>query len=158
MYIKLLNISYDFYLPKQLFCADMFPDAKKRRGPDKSHGPMRKRKLSHGKPSGKQSDKSPRRNAPGGQRRDKTGGDGQRKGWKQSGDGERPFGKKKWPTGKTFGGKKAGDDEKRFGGKKKFGKKNVDNTFKSKGHKGKAGFRKKGAGGKQGFKQRKGKG
>ncbi|XP_056256731.1 suppressor of SWI4 1 homolog [Seriola aureovittata] len=134
---------------------DMFPSAKKRRSSEKSHGPAKKRKLSR-----KDSDtKSPKRNGPGGQHRDKMG-----KGWKKSGDREKAFGKKMNPGGKTFRGKKPGDRENKFGGKKKFegkktfgGKKNKDKTFKSKGQKGKPGF-KKGAGAKQGFKQRKGKG
>ncbi|XP_076000166.1 suppressor of SWI4 1 homolog [Genypterus blacodes] len=134
---------------------DMFPAAKKRRRPERPDGPMKKRRPLHGKPAGKQSEKSPRRNSPGGQRRDQTGRDGPRKGWKKSGDGEKQFGKKKWPAGKTFGGKKSGDDE-RFGGKRKFGNKNMDKNFKPKGHKGKPAFGKKGSGGKQqGFKQRK---
>lgn len=141
------------------FRADMFPSAKKRQGSEKTHGPAKKRKMSPGRPPRKDRDaKSPRRNGPGGQHRDKAG-----KGWKR--DGEKPFGKKVKPGGKTFGAKKAGDREKKFGGKKKFegnktfgGKKNMDKPFKSRGQKSKPGFKKKGAGAKQGFKQRKGKG
>ncbi|XP_071325593.1 suppressor of SWI4 1 homolog [Trachinotus anak] len=140
---------------------DMFPSAKKRRGSEKSQGPVKKRNLSPGKSSRKDSDtKSPKRNGPGGQHRGKIG-----KGWKKSGDREKAFGKKMKPGGKTFAGKKPGDRENKFGGKKKFegnktfgGKKNKDKPFKSKSQKGKPGFKKKGAGAKQGFKQRKGKG
>ncbi|XP_039973447.1 suppressor of SWI4 1 homolog [Xiphias gladius] len=140
---------------------DMFPSAKKRQGSEKFHGPAKKRKLTSGKSSGKDRDaKSPKRNGPGGQLRDKTG-----KGWKKSRDGDKPFGKKIKPGRKMFGAKKAGDRENKFGGKKKFegnktfgGKKNKDKPFKSKGQKGKPGFKKRGAGAKQGFKQRKGKG
>lgn len=129
---------------KHLFfcvCADMFPSAKRR-------------KMSSGQPPRKDRDaRPPRRNGPGG------------KGWKQSRDGEKPFGKKPRPGGKTFGAKKAGDREKKFGGKKRFegnktfgGNKNKDKSFRSKGQKAKPGFKKRGAGAKQGFKQRKGKG
>uniref|UniRef100_A0A671WZG7 Peter pan homolog n=1 Tax=Sparus aurata TaxID=8175 RepID=A0A671WZG7_SPAAU len=120
---------------------DMFPSAKRR-------------KMSSGQPPRKDRDaRPPRRNGPGG------------KGWKQSRDGEKPFGKKPRPGGKTFGAKKAGDREKKFGGKKRFegnktfgGNKNKDKSFRSKGQKAKPGFKKRGAGAKQGFKQRKGKG
>ncbi|XP_071776769.1 suppressor of SWI4 1 homolog [Centroberyx gerrardi] len=145
---------------------DMFPAAKRRRGPGKSSGPFKKRKLSPGKSSGNdRSAKSPNRHGPGGPHRDKTG-DRQRKGGKKFGDGQKPFGKKTGPGGKTFGAKKSGDGQRRFGGKKKFegngtfgGKKNMERGFKSKGQKGKPGFKKgPGAGAKQGFKQRKGKG
>lgn len=119
----------------------MFPSAKRR-------------KMSSGQPPRKDRDaRPPRRNGPGG------------KGWKQSRDGEKPFGKKPRPGGKTFGAKKAGDREKKFGGKKRFegnktfgGNKNKDKSFRSKGQKAKPGFKKRGAGAKQGFKQRKGKG
>lgn len=143
---------------------DMFPGAKRRRGPAKSQAPAKKRKQSPGKSSREdRGAKSPKRGSPGGQHRDKMGKDQQRKGWKKSGDREKPFGKKMNPRGKAFGAKKPGDRENKFGGKKKFegnktfgGKKNKD--FKSKGQKGKPGFKKKGAGAKQGFKQRKGKG
>lgn len=145
---------------------DMFPGAKRRRGPAKSHAPAKKRKVSPGKSSSSREDrgaKSPKRSSPGGQRRDKMGKDQQRKGWKKSGDREKSFGKKMNPRGKAFGAKKPGDRENKFGGKKKFegnktfgGKKNKD--FKSRGQKGNLGFKKKGAGAKQGFKQRKGKG
>ncbi|KAI3359695.1 hypothetical protein L3Q82_014078, partial [Scortum barcoo] len=125
---------------------DMFPSAKKR-------------KMSSGKPPRKDRDaKSPRRNNPGAKERGKTV-----KGWKR--DGEKPFGKKVKPGGKTFGAKKASDGEKKFGGKKKFegnktsgGKKNKDKPFRSKGQKSKPGFKKKGTGAKQGFKQKKGRG
>ncbi|XP_051244076.1 suppressor of SWI4 1 homolog [Dicentrarchus labrax] len=125
---------------------DMFPSTKKR-------------KLAPGKQPWRDRDsKSPRRDGPGGsQHRDKAG-----KGWKNSRDGDKPFGKKMKPGGKTFGGKKYGDGDKKFGGKKKFegnktfgGKSNKDKSFRSKGQKPKPGFKKKGAGG---FKQRKGKG
>nr|XP_046272531.1 suppressor of SWI4 1 homolog [Scatophagus argus] len=126
---------------------DMFPSAKKR-------------KLSPGKPQRKGRDvKSPKRNSPAGrQHRDKMG-----KGWKKSRDGEKQFGKKIKPGGKTFRAKKAGDRDNKFDGKKKFqgnktfgGKKDKDKSFRSKGQKAKQGFKKKGA--KQGFKQRKGPG
>ncbi|CAK6971165.1 suppressor of SWI4 1 homolog [Scomber scombrus] len=156
---------------------DMFPAAKRRRGPPKSHAPDKKRKMSPGKsPREDRGSKSPRR--------DKMGKDQQRKGWKTSGDRDKPFGKKMNPRGKAFGGKKPGDRENKFGGKNKFegktfggkkkfegktfggkkkfegktfgGKKNKD--FRSKDQKGKPGFKKRGAGAKQSFKQRKGKG
>lgn len=137
---------------------DMFP-AKKRRDPERSHGPANRRKPPFGKSQRRDGDvKSPKRNGPGGQNRDRTG-----KGLKKFGDREKAFGKKMKPGGKAFGSKKYGDREDKFGGKKKFdgnkktfgGKKNKDNQFKPKG---KPGFKKKGAGAKQGFKQRKGKG
>ncbi|KAF7666014.1 hypothetical protein LDENG_00122310 [Lucifuga dentata] len=60
---------------------DMFPAAKKRRSSERSHGPVKKRKLSSGKASEKHSGNSPKRNSPRGQHRDKTG-DRQRKGQK----------------------------------------------------------------------------
>ncbi|XP_040917840.1 suppressor of SWI4 1 homolog isoform X2 [Toxotes jaculatrix] len=125
---------------------DMFPSAKKR-------------KLSSDKLGKDRDAKSQKRHGPGGQHRDKTG-----KGLKNPGNREKPFVKKMKPGGKTFGSKRPGDRENKFGGKKKFegnkrfGMKNKDKPFKSKGHTGKPGFKKKGAGGKQGFKQRKGKG
>ncbi|XP_031168714.1 suppressor of SWI4 1 homolog [Sander lucioperca] len=134
---------------------DMFPSTKKRHGSERTHGPAKKRKLSTGKPFRKDRDtKSPKRNGPGGHHRDKSG-----KGWKKSGDREKPFGRKMKPGGgKAFGAKKHGDREKKFEGNKTFGgQKNKDKSFKSKGPKGKPSF-KKGAGAKQGFKQRKGKG
>ncbi|XP_069571702.1 suppressor of SWI4 1 homolog [Brachyistius frenatus] len=136
---------------------DMFPAAKRRWGSDKSHGPAKKRKLSPGKPFGKDRDsKSPKRKGPGGQHRDKTGKDQQRKGWSKPRDGEKSFGRKMRPGGKPFRGKKPGDRDNKFSGRKKFdGTNNKDRPFKSKG---KMGFKKKGAGTKQGFKQRKGKG
>ncbi|XP_008281311.1 suppressor of SWI4 1 homolog [Stegastes partitus] len=139
---------------------DMFPSAKKRRFSEKSHGPAKKRKLSPGKPSGKDRDsKSPKRKGPGGQHRDKKGKDQQRKGWKKSRDGEKSFGQKMKPTGKAFGVKRHGDRENKFGGKKKFhGNKNKDKPFRSKGQTDKSGFKRKGAGTKRGFTQRKGKG
>nr|XP_019950292.1 PREDICTED: suppressor of SWI4 1 homolog [Paralichthys olivaceus] len=139
---------------------DMFPSIKKRRSSETSYGPARKRTPFAGK-SGRNDgkSKSPRRGGPGGAQRDKTG-----KGFKKSGDREKPFGNKMKPGGKAFGAKKFGDRENKFGGKKKFegnktfGKKSKDQSFKSKGQKSKAGFKKKGMGAKQGFKQRKGKG
>ncbi|XP_034750322.1 suppressor of SWI4 1 homolog [Etheostoma cragini] len=134
---------------------DMFPSTKKRHASEWPHGPAKKRKFSTGKPFRKDRDaKSPRRNGPGGHHKNTSG-----KGWKKSGDGEKPFGRKTKPGGgKAFGAKKSGDREKKFGGNKTFGgKKNKDKSFKSKGPKGKPSF-KKGAGAKQGFKQRKGKG
>uniref|UniRef100_A0A667W8F9 Peter pan homolog n=1 Tax=Myripristis murdjan TaxID=586833 RepID=A0A667W8F9_9TELE len=144
----------------------MFPAAKKRRHPGKSPGPLKKRRLSSGKSSGKDKNaKSPKRYGSEGQHRNNTG-DQQRKGGNKFRDGEKPFVKRNRPGGKTFGGKKAGDGEKRFGGKKKFdknkmgGKKKMQREFKPKGQKGKPGFKRKGphAGAKQGFKQKKGKG
>lgn len=118
-------------------CADMFPSAKRRKGPSPGR-PARKERTG----------KSPKQTAPGGQEpRDNAG-----KGWKKSRDGDKPFNKKKTFGGKTFGGKKAGDREKKFDGNKK------DKSFKSKVLKAKAGFRKKGTGAKQGFKHKKGKG
>ncbi|XP_060882901.1 suppressor of SWI4 1 homolog [Labrus mixtus] len=145
---------------------DMFPSSRKRQGFDKTHGPAKKRKMSPGKSPWKDRDaKSPKRNGPGGSRRDDQG-----KGWKNSRDGEKAFGKHMKPggkvfKGKTFGSRNSGDRDMKFGGKKKFdgkktfgGNKNKDRSFPSKSQKGKPGFKKKGAGGKQGFKQRKGKG
>ncbi|KAM7387119.1 hypothetical protein PAMA_009644 [Pampus argenteus] len=143
---------------------DMFPAAKRRRGPAKSHVPAKKWKQSPGKSSTEdRGAKSTKRSSPGGQRRDKMGKDQQRKGWKKSGDREKPFGKKMNPRGKALGAKKPGDRENKFGGKKKFEGnktfgKNKNKDFRSKGQKGKPGFKRKGAGAKQGFKQRKGKG
>ncbi|XP_060946774.1 suppressor of SWI4 1 homolog [Limanda limanda] len=135
---------------------DMFPAKKPRRRPE--HGAPRQRR--HDGPS-----KSPKRGGPEGSHRDNKG-----KGFKKFGDREKPFGNKMKPGGKAFGAKKFGDRESKFGdreskfggkkkfeGKKTFGKKNQDNSFKSKGHKSKDGFKKKGMGAKQGFKQRKGK-
>uniref|UniRef100_A0A7N6B769 Brix domain-containing protein n=1 Tax=Anabas testudineus TaxID=64144 RepID=A0A7N6B769_ANATE len=122
---------------------DMFPSTKKR-------------KLSPGKSLRKDKDsKSPQ--SSGGRHREKP-----RKDWKKSGDGEKPFGKKMKPGGKTFKSKKPGDMENKLGGKKKggskiFGNKNKDKAFNSKGHKGKQGFKKKGAETMRSFKQRKGK-
>ncbi|CAJ1075295.1 suppressor of SWI4 1 homolog [Xyrichtys novacula] len=142
---------------------DMFPSAKKRQSSDKTHGPAKKRKLAPGESRKERDAKSPKKSGPRGVRRDST-----EKGWKKPRDGEKAFGKKMKPGGKTFKGKtfaakKAGGEK--FGGKNKFegkktfgGKKNKDKPFKSKGQKGKPGFKKKGAGAKQGFKQRKGKG
>ncbi|KAM6957146.1 suppressor of SWI4 1 homolog [Aplochiton taeniatus] len=144
---------------------DMFPAAKKRRGPGKSPGPFKKRisrdrmpeKQKHG-PHGK----SPVRNSPGRPHKDKMGRDG-----KKFGDGGKPFGKKMGPGGKKFGGKKYGEGDTKFDRKKNFGgsrfgdKKAGVKGFRSKGHTGKPGngFKKKssGAGAKQGFKPRKGK-
>lgn len=114
----------------------MFPSAKKRKG------------LSPGKPPRKDKvAKSPKRNGPGGQLRNRTG-----KGWKKSRDGE-----KTKPGRKTLG-PRAGDREKKFGRGKRFEGNKKDKSFKSKGQSAKSGFKKKGAGGKQGFKHRKGKG
>lgn len=125
---------------------------KKRRGPEKNHGPAKKRKMSPGKPPRTdRSHTSPKRSGKERQQqqRDKAG-----KGWKKFGDGEKTFGKRK-----TFGGKKSGDGEKKFGGKKKFGAvRDKGNSFKPKGQKAKVDFKKKGSGAKKGFKQRKGKG
>lgn len=122
----------------------MFPSAKKRKG------------LSSGIPPRKDKDRisrSPKRNVPERrQHRDKTG-----KGWKKTRDGEKPFGNKMKPRGRTFGAKKAGDRGDNFGGKKKYEGKR-DKSFKSKGQKAKPSFKKRGAGAKQGFKHRKGKG
>ncbi|KAM7371805.1 hypothetical protein PAMP_009015 [Pampus punctatissimus] len=141
---------------------DMFPGAKRRRGPSKSHIPAKKRKQSPGKSSTEDRVAKSTKSSPGGQRRDKMGKDQQRQGWKKSGDREKPFGKKMNPRGKAFGTKKPGDRENKFGGKKKFEGnksfgKNKNKDFRSKGQKGKPGFKRKGAGAKQGFKQRKGK-
>lgn len=123
-------------------CADMFPSAKRRKGPSPGR-PARKERTG----------KSPKQTAPRGQEpRDNAG-----RGWKKSRDGDKPFNKKKTFGGKTFGGKKAGDREKKFG-KKKFDGNKKDKSFKSKVLKAKAGFRKKGTGAKQGFKHKKGKG
>ncbi|KAK5856120.1 hypothetical protein PBY51_007739 [Eleginops maclovinus] len=139
---------------------DMFPSTKRKHSSDWSHGPAKMRKMSPGKPFRKDRDsKSPKRKTPGGYQRDGNTG----KGWKNSGDGEKPFGRKMKPGGKAFGAKKTGDREKfggkkRFEGNKTFGNKNKDKSFNSKGPKSSSAFRKKGAGAKQGFKQRKGKG
>ncbi|KAM9844243.1 suppressor of SWI4 1 homolog [Aulostomus maculatus] len=144
---------------------DMFPGARKRRNADKSHGPVKKRKLSPGGSASKdRGAKSPKRVGPGGPRRDGPGQDKQRKAWKKPRDRDKPFGKKPATGGKPFRAKKAGDGENRFGGKKrKFdgkttGMKNKDRPFKSKSHTGNPGFKKRGPGAKQGFKQKKGKG
>lgn len=137
----------------------MFPSAKKKKRSEMSHGPAKKRKLSSGTLLRKDKDtNSPKRNGPGGKQRDKP-----RKGWKKSGDGEKPFGKKVKTGGKTFRAKKSGDPENKFGGKKKggnriFGNKNKDKQFNLKGQKGKQGFKKRGSEAKRSFKQRKGKG
>lgn len=139
----------------------MFPSTKRKHSSERTHGPAKKRKMSPGKSFGKDRDsKSPKRNGPGGHRRDGNTG----KGWKKSGDGEKPYGRKMSPGGKSFGAKRTGDRES-FGGKKRFegnksfgGNKNKDRSFNSKGPKSSSAFRKKGAGAKQGFKQRKGKG
>lgn len=142
---------------QELFCADMFPSAKKRKSAEKSNGPSKKRKLSPGKFL--QKDKGGRSpNNPGGQHREKHG-----KAWKKSGDGEKPFGKKMNLRGKTLKSKKTDDMENRFGRKKKggsrvFANKNKDKSFNSKGQKGRPGFKKRGAEAKRSFKQRKGKG
>lgn len=140
---------------------DMFPSTKRKHSSERTHGPAKKRKMSPGKSFGKDRDsKSPKRNGPGGYRRDGNTG----KGWKKSGDGEKPYGRKMSPGGKSFGAKRTGDREsfdgkKRFEGNKSFGgNKNKDRSFNSKGPKSSSAFRKKGAGAKQGFKQRKGKG
>ncbi|XP_038143905.1 suppressor of SWI4 1 homolog [Cyprinodon tularosa] len=139
---------------------DMFPGAKKRRRSDKSQERPRKRKLSAGKTSRDPDSKSPKRKKAVGQQRDKAGTalQGKGKAWKKSKDGEKAFGKKKWPPGKAFGSKKSGERENKFGRKNFDGKKNKDKHFSSKGHKSKPGFKnKKGAGEKQGFKRTKGK-
>lgn len=136
---------------------DMFPSAKKRHASQKTHGPAKKRKLSPGKSRRDKDSKSPKRDGPGGRHRDKPG-----RGGKKSSDGEKPFGKKMKPGGKTFRAKKSGDSDNKFGRKKKFGgnktfvNKNKDKLIRSTGQKGKLGFKKKGA--KQGFIQRKRKG
>ncbi|XP_053300179.1 suppressor of SWI4 1 homolog [Pleuronectes platessa] len=156
---------------------DMFPAKKPRRRPE--HGAPRQRR--HDGPS-----KSPKRGGPEGSHRDNTGkgfkkfGDrekpfgnkmkpgGKAFGAKKFGDRKGKFGDRKSKFGDRegkFGDRKSkfGDRESKFGGKKKFdgkktfGKKNMDNSFKSKGQKSKDGFKKKGMGAKQGFKQRKGK-
>uniref|UniRef100_A0A8C3AYN4 Peter pan homolog n=2 Tax=Cyclopterus lumpus TaxID=8103 RepID=A0A8C3AYN4_CYCLU len=126
----------------------------RRSGPG-GHGDTRSPRRSG--PGGHGDTRSPRRNGPGGYG-DKTG-----KGWKQSGDGDKPFGRKMKPGGKAFGTKKLGDRDNKFGGKKRFeGNKtfggNKDKSFKSKGPKGKPASKKKGSGVKHGSKQRKGKG
>ncbi|XP_056143884.1 suppressor of SWI4 1 homolog isoform X1 [Lampris incognitus] len=139
--------------------ADMFPVAKKARGPGKSPGPFKKRKKSLGQD---RSAKLSQGHSPRGQHREMARNQKRKEG-KKRGDGEKPFGKKIGPGGKRLGGRKPGDREKNFGGKKKFagsrtfgGKKNTERGFKSKGQTGKPGF-KKGPGAKRGFKQRKGK-
>lgn len=139
----MLHLTYMASIDQEFFFADMFPSTKKR-------------KLSPGKSLRKDKDsKSPQ--SSGGRHREKP-----RKDWKKSGDGEKPFGKKMKPGGKTFKSKKPGDMENKLGGKKKggskiFGNKNKDKAFNSKGHKGKQGFKKKGAETMRSFKQRKGK-
>lgn len=140
----------------------MFPAAKRRRGPDNSHGHAKKRKFSPGKPfTNDRGAKSPKRNGTGGPHRDKTGKDQRRTGWKKPGDREKPFGKKMSPGGKTFRANRRSDGDNKYGGKKKYegnktfgGKNSKDKPFRSKGQKGNMGFKKKGAG----FKQKKGKG
>uniref|UniRef100_A0A8D3D324 Peter pan homolog n=1 Tax=Scophthalmus maximus TaxID=52904 RepID=A0A8D3D324_SCOMX len=67
---------------------DMFP-AKKRRDPERSHGPANRRKPPFGKSQRRDGDvKSPKRNGPGGQNRDRTG-----KGLKKFGDREKVAGR-----------------------------------------------------------------
>ncbi|XP_068434500.1 suppressor of SWI4 1 homolog [Clinocottus analis] len=163
---------------------DMFPAKKRKHGSERTQGPAKKRKMSPGKPFRKDGDKrdtrSPKRSGPGGygDKRSPRGsgpgghrdtrspkrsgpggyGDKTRKGWKNSGDGDKPFGRKMKPGGKAFGAKRPGDRDNKFGGKKNFegnktfgGNKNKDKSFKSKGTKGKPAFK------KHGSKQRKGK-
>ncbi|XP_043956254.1 suppressor of SWI4 1 homolog [Gambusia affinis] len=136
---------------------DMFPGAKKRRRPEKSHDRAKKRKLSPGKSSKQPDSKSPKRKGVVGQHRDKTGKAPHGKGWKKSKHEEKAFGKKKWSPGKAFGSKRSGERENKFPRKNFDGKKNKDKTFQTKGHKGKSGLKRKGAGGKQGFTRTKGK-
>lgn len=145
------------FIDQELFCADMFPSAKKRKGSENSNGPFKKRKLSPGKSLRKDKGGSSPNN-PGGQHREKP-----RKGWKKSGDGEKPFGKKMKFGGKTFKTKKRDNTENKFGGKKKggsrvFANKNKDKSFNLKAQKGRPGFKKRGAEAKRSFKRRKGKG
>uniref|UniRef100_A0A3Q3WDM1 Brix domain-containing protein n=1 Tax=Mola mola TaxID=94237 RepID=A0A3Q3WDM1_MOLML len=122
---------------------DMFPSAKRRKGPSPGKPP---REAKDGKP--------PKRSGPEGQQHRGRAG----KEWKKSKDGEKPFGKRMKSGGKAFGAKKAGDRENKFGRKKKFDGNKKDKSFKPKGQKAKQGFKKRGAGAKHGFKQRKGKG
>lgn len=125
-----------------VFSADMFPSAKRRKGPSPGR-PVRKERT------GKYPQQTASRRH---ESRDNTG-----KGWKKSRDGDKLSKKKMKFGGKTFGAKRAGDGEKKFG-KKRFDGNQKDKSFKSKFLKAKAGFKKKGTGAKQGFKHKKGKG
>ncbi|XP_024864635.1 suppressor of SWI4 1 homolog isoform X2 [Kryptolebias marmoratus] len=136
---------------------DMFPGAKKRRRSEKSNKPVKKRRLSPATSSKETISKSPKRKSAGGQNRDKMGKDRHGKEWKKSKEGEKTFGKKKFPPGKVFGFKKGGERENKFGGKKFGDKKNKDKSFRSTGQKNKSGIKKKSAGRNQGFTQKKGK-
>uniref|UniRef100_A0A8C2IFE6 Suppressor of SWI4 1 homolog n=1 Tax=Cyprinus carpio TaxID=7962 RepID=A0A8C2IFE6_CYPCA len=122
---------------------DMFPGAKRKRGPGKSTKPFKKRKLSPGKgpPHDKKSFKSSDRGNKDGRKRfgDRKPLDGRNR-FRQSEGGKR-FGQK-GGKGNRFAGQKKGD--KKFGGQKTF--------------KGRAVMkRQKGAGGKKDFKHKKGK-
>ncbi|KTF90982.1 hypothetical protein cypCar_00015491 [Cyprinus carpio] len=122
---------------------DMFPGAKRKRGPGKSTKPFKKRKLSPGKgpPHDKKSFKSSDRGNKDGRKRfgDRKPLDGRNR-FRQSEGGKR-FGQK-GGKGNRFAGQKKGD--KKFGGQKPF--------------KGRAVMkRQKGAGGKKDFKHKKGK-
>lgn len=124
---------------------DMFPAAKRKRGPGKSPAPFKKRKLSprkappQDKPNFKSSD---RRTNAGGKRfgvRKVTEG----KSKFRKDEGGKKFGKK-GERGSKFAGRKSGEGGKKFGGQKTF--------------KGRAVVkRQKGAGGKKDFKHKKGK-
>nr|XP_057905852.1 suppressor of SWI4 1 homolog [Doryrhamphus excisus] len=134
---------------------DMFFGAKKRKGKDGSHGPVKKMRRFSTDHKDK-SAKSPKRTGPKGWHKDQKTGDREKK----------PFGKKSSPGGKPFRNKPS-DGANRFGAKKKFegkrtfgGKINKGKVFQSsKSQKNGEAFRKKSAGrGKQGPKQKKGKG
>uniref|UniRef100_A0A672MKN5 Suppressor of SWI4 1 homolog n=1 Tax=Sinocyclocheilus grahami TaxID=75366 RepID=A0A672MKN5_SINGR len=124
---------------------DMFPGAKRKRGPGKSTNPFKKRKLSPGKgpPHDKKSFKSFDRGNKDGRKRfgDRKPLEGRNR-FRKS-EGGKKFGQK-GGKGNRFAGQKKGDTGKKFGGQKTF--------------KGRAVMkRQKGAGGKKDFKHKKGK-
>ncbi|XDV12577.1 hypothetical protein PO909_001208 [Leuciscus waleckii] len=144
---------------------DMFPGAKRKRGPGQSPKPFKKRKLSPGKgpPQDRKSFKSPDRGKKAGGQRfgdRKAGGQrfgdrkagGQRFGDRKGVEGRNRFrkseGGKRFGTkggkGNRFAGQKKGETGKKYGGQKTF--------------KGRAGMkRQKGAEGKKDFRHKKGK-
>uniref|UniRef100_A0A8C1WXF2 Peter pan homolog n=1 Tax=Cyprinus carpio TaxID=7962 RepID=A0A8C1WXF2_CYPCA len=122
---------------------DMFPSAKRKRGPGKSPIPFKKRKLSPGKgpPHNKKSFKSPDRGSKDGRKRfgDRKPLEGRNR-FRKS-DGGKKFGQK-GGKGSRFAGQKKRDAGKKFGGQKSF--------------KGRAVMkRQKGAGGKKDLKHKK---
>ncbi|XP_043091490.1 suppressor of SWI4 1 homolog [Puntigrus tetrazona] len=125
---------------------DMFPGAKRKRGPGMSSKPFKKRKLSPGKTpphDKKRFNSSDRGNKNGGKRfGDRKPLEG-RNGFRKN-EGGKKFAQK-GGKGNRFAGQKKGDAGKKFGGQK---------TFKGRG----VMKRQKGAGGKKDFKHKKGRG